>query len=332
MLSVAAGCKAEKTPRSTPVAAPSPAPSPGAQPQPAGLNVLLITVDAMRADMPWQGYARPIAPRLTRLAEESVVYTNAYAVSSDTAKSVPAMLAGRYPSALYRSGAFFAGYPQSNVFLAEVLGAAGVRTIGWHAHLYFGSAKGLDQGFDVWQMVPGLVFEPQADRNVAGPKLTRMGEDLLSKPENTGKQFFAWSHYTDPHEEYLKHEECPDWGNGRRDRYDSEICFVDLWVGKLLDWAATQPWWASTALIVTSDHGEAFGEHATLRHAFNLWQVLVRVPLMIKVPGAKPRRIDLPRSQIDLAPTIAELMGAKPPDSFVGKSLAAEIRGSAPDD
>jgi len=58
----------------------------------------------------------------------------------------------------------------------------------------------------------------------------------------------------------------------------------------------------------------------------------VRVPLMIKVPGAKPRRIDLPRSQIDLAPTIAELMGAKPPDSFVGKSLAAEIRGSAPDD
>jgi choline-sulfatase len=329
-LSAVAGCKSEKAPQP---GVPAPARSALPETVDSRLNVLMITVDAMRADMPWQGYPRPIAPRLSELAAESVVYTNAYAVSSDTAKSVPAMLTGRYPSALYRSGWFFAGYAQSNVFAAEVLQAAGIRTIGWHAHPYFNHAKGLSQGFDVWELVPGLVFDPKADRTVTSPALTAMGTELLAKPENAEKQFFAWSHYTDPHEEYLKHAECPDWGNGPRDRYDSEICFTDLWIGRLLDWAATKPWWKNTAVIVTSDHGEAFGEHAMTRHAFNLWQVLVRVPLMIKVPGAKPKRIDRPRSQIDLAATIADLMGVKLPDAFMGRSLVAEIRGLAePDD
>jgi choline-sulfatase len=333
----AVGCKAEKTRHveaaTAPLAASSEAADAGPAPAARPLNVLLVTVDAMRADMPWQGYARPIAPTLTRLAAESVVYTNAYAVSSDTAKSVPAMLTGRYPSSLYRSGWYLAGYPKSDVFLAEVLHDAGVRTIGWQAHAYFDPSKGLSQGFDVWEIVPGLVFDPQADPNVTSPALTELGEKLLSQPENTGGRFFAWSHYVDPHEAYKKHAECPDWGDSPRDRYDSEICFTDLWLGKLFNWAAGQPWWKDTAVILTSDHGEAFGEHGAHRHGFHLWQVLVRVPLIIRVPGVAPRRIEKPRSAIDLSRTIADLMGVALPDSFGGKSLVPEIRGLAqPDD
>jgi len=90
-------------------------------------NVLMLTIDSLRADMPWTGYPRAIAPNLTKLAEESVVYTNEYALSSYTAKSVAGFLTSRYPSTLYRSGYFFASYPKADCFLAEVLHDHGIR-------------------------------------------------------------------------------------------------------------------------------------------------------------------------------------------------------------
>lgn len=312
-------------------AAPVPSVPPKTPPRP--LNVLLLTVDAFRADhAPWLGYSRPNAPYMTKLAEEAVLYTNAYTISSYTAKSVAGLLSGRYPSTLYRSGYFFATYAKTNVFFPEVLQEHGIRTIGWQAHLYFGRGKGFDQGFDVWKLVPGITFDPQTDNDITSPKTTALGLELLGSAENTGKQFFAWAHYMDPHDVYHKHSECPDWGNKSRDRYDSEICYADLWLGKLVDWAKTQPWWKDTALIISSDHGEAFGEHSMYRHAFELWEPLVRVPLLVLAPGAKPRRIEPRRSMVDLAPTIMELMGQKPIESFQGKSLVPELYGTAEPD
>src|SRR5450432_1424064 len=239
-------------------------------------NVLLLTIDSLRADMPWTGYPRAIAPNLTKLAEQSVVYTNEYALSSYTAKSVAGFLSSRYPSTLYRSGYFFANYPKADTFLAEVLSAHGVVTTGWHGHLYF-RGVGLDQGFNTWQFVPGITFDPQTDTGITSQLMTELGIKLLSKPESTGKQFFAWAHYMDPHDQYNKHPESPDFGNKNRDRYDSEVFYADLWLGKLLDFARAQPWWKDTVLIVSADHGEAFGEHGFYKHAFEIWDVLTRV-------------------------------------------------------
>jgi arylsulfatase A-like enzyme len=293
-------------------------------------NVLLLTVDSMRADMPWVGYPRAIAPNLTKLAEESVVYTNEYALSSYTAKSVAGFLSSRYPSTLYRSGYFFASYSKADNFLAEVLTAHGIRTLGWHGHLYFQNV-GLDQGFDVWQFVPGIKFDPETDNSITSDGMTKLGIKLLSKSENTGKQFFAWAHYMDPHDQYMKHAESPDFGNKNRDRYDSEVFYADLWLGKLLDFARAQPWWNDTIVIVSADHGEAFGEHGFYKHAFEIWDVLTRVPLMVFGPGIKPHRIDERRSHIDLAPTILDLMGVPPEPSFQGKSFADELYGAKPD-
>src|SRR5688572_10738188 len=102
----------------------------------------------MRQDMPWAGYERPIAPNLTKLAEQSVVYTNAYSDASYTANSVGALFTGRYPSSLYRSGWFFTGYSDANLFFTELLQPNGIKTISAHAHLYFGKGKNLNQGFD----------------------------------------------------------------------------------------------------------------------------------------------------------------------------------------
>ncbi len=318
-------------------AAPAPAPSASVANAPsngrpkAPLNVLFITIDSLRVDVPWLGYSRPIAPNLTKLAEQSVVYTRAYSASSYTAKSVATMLSGRFASTLYRDRRFFARYPASNDFVAELLAPHGVRSVAWHGHMYFGRNSGFEQGFAEWKLVPGIKFDSETDNEVTSEKMTALGLELLGKPENTGGRFFAWAHYMDPHDQYQKHAEGPDFGKKARDRYDSEIWYTDLWIGKLLDWAKTQAWWKNTVVIISADHGEAFGEHDMYKHAFELWEVLTRVPLVVHGPGIAPRRIEQRRSHIDLAPTLLDLMGAPIPAGFQGKSLAPELYGAAPE-
>ena len=103
-----------------------------------------------------------------------------------------------------------------------------------------------------------------------------------------------------------------------------------LWLGKLMEWARTQPWWKDTAVIITSDHGEAFGDHGMWKHAFRLWDVLVKVPMLVYAPGIEPRRIKERRSLIDLAPTIMDLLGQPPLAQFVGESLVPELYGAPP--
>ena len=291
------------------------------------LNVFLLTVDSLRADMPWTGYPRKIAPNLTQLAAEGTTYTRAYSASSYTAKSVATMLSGRWASTLYRSGWFFANYSQANLFFTEALQEQGIRTLGWHGHMYFGRGKGLEQGFDVWELVPGITFDAQTDNHVTSEKMTKLGIELFGKGENTGKQFFAWAHYMDPHDQYIQHEESEQWGKKNRDRYDSEVFYTDLWIGKLLDFCKKQPWWKNTVLIISADHGEAFGDHGMWKHAFELWEVLTHVPMIVVGPGIEAQRIDEPRSHIDLAPTIMDLMGQKALPSFLGTSLAPELFG-----
>ena len=292
--------------------------------------MLLVTIDSLRADVPWLGYSRPIAPNLTRLAESSVVYTRAYSASSYTAKSLATVLTGRFASTLYRDARFFTRYPESNRFLAELLHEHGVRSFAWHSHLYFGRNSGLEQGFDVWKLVPGIHFDPETDNDVTSDKMTALGIELLGDPKNTSGRFFGWAHYMDPHDQYHAHAEAPAFGKRARDRYDQEIWFADSWLGKLLDFARDKPWWPNTVLIVTADHGEAFGEHGMYKHAFELWDVLTHVPLVVHGPGLAPRRIEERRSAVDLAPTIAELLGVERPSDFQGASLVPELRGAAP--
>jgi choline-sulfatase len=295
-------------------------------------NVVLVSIDSLRADMPWAGYDRPIAPNLTALHAKSTAYTHAYSTSSFTSKSVPGMLTGRYPSELARTGAFFTRYTKKEEFFCTGLGEQGVPCIGAHAHMYFAKGNsGFEHGFREWKIVPGITFDYQTDPYVTSDKLTPMAIEMLGavqEPSASGrKPFVAWFHYMDPHDEYKGHTESPHFGKRPRDLYDEEVFFTDLWVGKLLDWIAAQPWAANTVIAVTADHGEAFGEHGITRHAHEVWEELVRVPLFFHVPGGTPRTIDTPRSAVDLAPTIVELVGGKALEGIPGKSLAKELRG-----
>jgi len=291
---------------------------------PSNLNILLLTVDSLRADMPWAGYERPIAPNLTEFEKRAVSYTHAYALSSYTSMSVGGLLGGRYPGEMKRDGNFFGRYRDNKMF-PERLQAAGVRTIAAHAHLYFRKgAAGFDKGFDVYEMVPGLKWNATTDENITGPAHEKIAERMLGDPANTSGRFFAWFHFLDPHDQYMRHPDIKPFGKKARDLYDGEVTFTDRYIGQLLEFVAKQPWGERTAVILSADHGEAFGEHGCFRHAFELWQPLIRVPLMIMVPGVTARRIDRNRSAIDLAPTILELMGLAP-EGLDGVSLVSEL-------
>jgi arylsulfatase A-like enzyme len=304
-----------------------PPPPPG---PPGKLNVLLVTIDSLRADMPWAGYSRDIAPNLTAFEKKAVSYTRAYSVSSYTAMSFGGLLAGKYPGEIDRSGYFFSAYPDSVTFFPELLQKAGVHTLAGHAHFYFDKKANFQQGFDVYKIVPGITKDNKTDKDITSEGHEKLAEELLSEKGLGDKPFFAWFHFMDPHDIYFQHDDTKKWGKSSRDKYDSEVEFTDRYVGKLLQFVEKQPWAKQTAIVITGDHGEAFGEHKHHRHGFELWDVLIHVPLMVQAPGLTPRHIDTPRSAIDLAPTILELTGAPAEPSFQGKSLVGELWGARP--
>ncbi len=309
----------------SPVAPPSPPPPARREP----MNVILLTIDSLRADMPWAGYPRPIAPFLTRLEAESVSYTRAYALSSYTSMSVGGFLGGRLPGELRRDGYFFGTYPRSVVFFPERLQEAGVRTFGAHAHGYFRARRaGFDQGFDHWELLPNLRWDPTTDVEITGDRHAAAARRLFSDPQNTSGRFFAWFHFMDPHDQYREHPGI-SYGRRLRDRYDGEVTYTDQQLEGLVTWIRQQPWASRTAIIVSADHGESLGEHNHYRHGFQVWQQLIRVPWFFVVPGARARRVEVPRSHIDLAPTVLDLMGVAPEPEFTGRSLVPEILGAA---
>ena len=319
---------------------------------PSNLNVIVISIDSLRADMPWAGYPRDIAPNLTALEKKSVSFTHAYSVSSYTSMSLGGLLAGRYPSELKRDGFFFGTYAKENLFFPELLQAAHIRTVSAHAHGYFKDA-GFQQGFDAWELVPNLKWNNLTDENVTGEAHEKIAERLLAGAGSgavvgsgsasgsdggvtseladggagEGGRFFAWFHFLDPHDIYMSHEAdgIPSFGNKPRDKYDAEVVYTDQKLGKLLAFIEKSPWASHTAIIVTADHGEAFGEHKQFLHGFEVWENLVRVPFFFYVPGVPAKRLETEVSAIDLAPTILDFMGVAKDPAMEGRTLVPSI-------
>lgn len=315
-----------------------PASPPKASKIPEGLNIVLITIDTLRYDLGYMGYQRPISPNIDALAAKGTVFERAYALASYTGKSVGPMLIGKYGSETHRNWGHFNKFTEEDKFVAERLKASGVHTMSVHGHRYFGKFGGLDRGFDEVDMsaAPPENAPWDVDNQATSPKISDAAIALLSKEEHTKGPFFLWVHYLDPHADYLKHDDVPDFGKGGRDMYDGEIAFTDKHIGRVLSVIEAAPWGKKTAVIVTSDHGEAFGEHSMYRHGFEVWEELVRVPLVVALPGAKPSRIQARRGAIDLVPTILELMNAPLPepsadaeatDFLSGVSLVPDILG-----
>ncbi|MET0410510.1 MAG: sulfatase-like hydrolase/transferase [Polyangiaceae bacterium] len=305
------------------------APEPRAAALPADLNVVLISVDTLRHDLGYTGYPRPITPSIDRLAQHSAVFERSYALASYTGKSVGPLLIGRYPSETHRGWLHFNRFGVEDTFVQERLQRAGIRTLAVQGHWYFTPEYGLGRGFDVLDLSAApKEHQLEGDRTVNSVELTDAAIRELSRPENLGPRFFMWLHYLDPHADYMPHEGF-DFGRKARDLYDSEVAFVDQQIGRLLEFMSQAPGIAGrTAVIVTSDHGESFGDNGMWRHGYEVWEALVRVPLVVHVPGLEPRRVAARRSAIDLAPTVLELFGLPLPagdDALSGRSLVPDL-------
>ena len=278
---------------------------------PKGLNVILITVDTLRADLGYAGNPRPLSPTLDALAERSTVFDRAYSLASYTGKSVGPLLIGKYPSETQRGWGHFNRYVGKDTLIAERLQKSGIHTVAVHAHWYFTAGFGLNRGFDT---VNGSAMPPSGtdqdnDATVTGGGLTDAAIRVFSNPEHTSKRFFGWIHYLDPHSEYAKHPGSPSFGGGMRGAYDGEVWYTDRQIGRFLSYVAQQPWAERTAIVFTSDHGEAFGEHGMIRHGVEIFEELVRVPLLVYVPGVAPHHVTPRRSAVDLVPTLLDLFG-----------------------
>jgi arylsulfatase A-like enzyme len=186
---------------------------------------------------------------------------------------------------------------------------------------------------------PGAPPAPDAD---AGAGDAGAADDAAAMPAPTAlgtidggaggsdRRFFAWFHFFDPHAQYVPHQGAPDFSGGplpTKAIYDQEVWFTDLHIGKVLDYIKSQPWAEDTAIILTADHGEAFSDHGMNWHGSEIWESLIRVPLLIYVPGAKPRRVSVKRSHIDMAPTLLELLGGPPDEDgeLRGTSLLTDV-------
>jgi choline-sulfatase len=307
-----------------------------ARPAPRSYNVLLLTVDTLRFDLGYMGYPKPITPNIDALAARSVVFERTYSTASFTPKSLGPLLIGKYASETSRDFEHYTTFYSSNVFLAERVHSNGVRTFAGMCHRYFTFRNGLQQGFDIWDTTAMPPKMTDNDRRVTSDRLTNVALQLLGDPVNVGgpRRFFGWFHYFDPHLPYVPHPGAPDLHATDSSKiararvpYDEEVWYTDQQVGRVLAYVASQPWGADTAIVLTADHGEAFGEHNHVGHGREVWEPLVRVPLMVYVPGIKPKRVTVKRSHIDLAPTIVELVGAPVPSdrSLRGTSLVADV-------
>jgi len=325
------------------------------------MNVVLITVDTLRIDLGFMGYPKPVSPNMDKLAQKGVVFDRAYAMASYTGKSLGPLHAGKYPSETLRDGGHFNVYSPKNVMVAERAKDAGYATLGAMSHFYFRPSSGLSQGFDRWDLSaipPGLADN---DNSVSSEALSNVILKMLEDPRGeaardkdagvaasappleeggapAARPFFAWFHYFDPHAQYAPHPEAPAFGEGEKGpaawvhaQYDAEVWYTDKHLGRVLDAIEKAPWASDTAIVLTADHGEALGDHGMSWHGSEIWESLVRVPLVIYVPGVTPKHVPVKRSHIDLVPTLLELMGIEAGEGELsGESLMPDLEGAAP--
>ncbi|MEE2757041.1 MAG: sulfatase-like hydrolase/transferase [Myxococcota bacterium] len=285
-------------------------------------SFVLVTVDGLRMDhLGFYGYGRETTPAIDDMASESVVFKNAYGVSSLMPASIASLMAGRFPSELHRDFKETTTYLDTNVFLAETLLRQGYHTAAFPSDSYFSNKTGFEQGFSHWQ--PYKIsqgrqpFVPTAQRVV-----TSAFEHLGRLEPDPTKPYFLWLHIVDPQPNYLQHLGVTTFGASQVDRYDHELRYVDNW----LEWffkklRQRQDWNDSIVLIIAGTRGEDFVDEKPAR----LDEATLRIPLIIRVPGVPPRPVESRVSLIDLAPT---LLGLADIGRFNSGRVAMNLRGS----
>lgn len=282
--------------------------------------VVLITVDAMRGDVIGDPANDASLPALAELKRTGAYFPRAVAPGSQTAVSLSAAFSGRYFSQLVWSmfgrGDMRFAYPAADPArrFPEILADRGVATASVCSLNFLAGDYGVVRGFQEEQVVAQGRHHAPA-RAVVGPlieRLQRAGDGPL----------FAYAHLTEPHSPYDRGvRKGSAW-----ERYLSEIRVADAQLGRIASLLARR-FPDRGYLFVTSDHGEAFGEHGTREHSKTLYEELLRVPLLVRGPGVVARRVEPRVGLIDLGPTVLDLFGLETPASFLGQSLVPLLGG-----
>jgi arylsulfatase A-like enzyme/Flp pilus assembly protein TadD len=289
-------------------------------------NVILITVDTLRADrLGCYGNTQIETPNMDAMARDGVLFARAIAQVPLTAPSHAAILTGTYPIWNGMRDWSDPGLRPDVPTLAEIFKRQGYTTAAFVSAFVLDSMWGLARGFDHYDDW----FEAQDYTQVKRQSVERSADKtvdrtlawLRSRPPGP---FFLWVHLYDPHAPYRPPEPFKARYQGRP--YDGEVAYTDQQLGRLMQFLRAQGLYSSALIVLTSDHGEALGEHQEQEHGYFIYQPGVHVPLVMKFPAgfapAQPR-ISKVVNTIDLAPTVAQFC-AFPSDeqrSFQGRSL-----------
>lgn len=315
-------------------------------------NVLLVSIDTLRASrLGCYGGPRPTSPGIDALAAESTLFENASACSVHTADSHASIFTSTLPSVHEVTNAGSrTGFPLAPGIqtLAEALSAAGFATAGFHGGGNVSEIYGFARGFDRYEMterlddasdwvaglekrpfflfahtfhvhdpytprrdsLAALDIEPRTDVEI---DLDRLGASGASSFREVRDRFWASIDKRDP--EQVAYALA---------LYDAEILEVDRMVTRLVrEVLRLAP---RTIVVLTSDHGEEFGEHGRFLHE-SFFQEVLHVPLVIRYPGRSGRRVAERVSLLDLAPTLLDELGVPAPATFQGKSLVPALAG-----
>jgi arylsulfatase A-like enzyme len=345
-----------------------PADTPTVVPMPSGPpNIILIVVDSLRADhLSSYGYARPTTPNLDALlAGQGVRFSDVTSAAPWTCPSNAALATGRTPTSLGASWLTIgASVPANAQTLAESLHDAGYYTAGFVNNACVRGRYGFAQGYDLYD--DAFVDRPKSDAenkvraDEVNGKVTGWLTTDWPAANTGGRPLFLFVYYMEPHvfydppapydtlydPDYTGPLTPASFGIGQdvvegrfvpspRDidhllaLYDGEITFWDVYVGELLNELQQQGLLDNSLIVLTSDHGEMFGEHGKWVHGTALYEEEVRVPLVMRYPGriAPGQVITTPVQSMDLMPTILEYAGAAVPANLQAAGLRGLIEG-----
>jgi arylsulfatase A-like enzyme len=347
------------------VSEPGPSPTPVAIPR-RRYNVFILLLDSLRADhvQPY-GPDSLKTPSMARLAEEGVTFLGARSNASWTRPAVASLLTSRTPSA-HGVQEMAQRLSRKIPLLPAMLRRRGYRTVGMTATAVISPSFGFARGFqhmhrhfilaksDVWPKT-----HPTPESRARFVWKHYLARTLLRG--NAERPFFAYVHEIDPHSPYepeppydTLHEapypgnitldlatigrirDDPSWADPMDIRhlnaqYQGEVSFMDRYVGWIVERLDEAGLGQQTLFVLVSDHGEEFMEHRSVGHAHTVYEELLRIPLILRLPGALPAglRLDVGAQLIDLAPTILDLIGEPIPEWMEGRSLLPFIE--APD-
>jgi arylsulfatase A-like enzyme/Flp pilus assembly protein TadD len=289
-------------------------------------NVLLITVDTLRADrLHCYGYQAGSTPVIDQLATEGFRFEQAFTQVPLTLPSHHSILSGTYP--------FYHGVRDNSqlakkkpALVSELLRRNGYRTGAFVGSFMLDARFGLNRGFDLYFDHFDVSRNQRFDLSHIERPAEEVVQNALRWITENNRKFFAWVHLFDPHDPYSPPE--PFKSRFPHSPYDGEIAYVDHTIETLFTGLKEKGLLANTHVILTGDHGEGLGEHEEFTHGFFVYDSTLHVPLIIRpahLVGKGQAIGDLVQT-IDIAPTILRLLGLQPTGEMQGRSVAGLLR------